>query len=204
MRFVCKLDSNTIGCLKAAGFKQKRNVFLRIHGDGVLQCVFLPRGSRAGGSNLAIAVRSIYEPDVFGDVSVYQGALTYPYDLDDFNIEKNAYSSQCDLLQRECIAKLDKTDTQESFCELITLLDTQRYGSVRWYMEMISLPSLMAQGQYAVALQKCDMVLAHNEELTEVIKMKSLLLTGDTTLIGSYLQEAKARNLHQYICLNYK
>lgn len=204
MRFANALDINIATLLRSIGFKRKGNVYLRIYGDGILQCIFLSRESSARNSNLSIAIRSIYEPEVFGDVSVYRGALTYPYELSDFNIDKVIYPSDYDLLEYACISKLNETNTQESYIKLVSLLDSERFGFVRWYMEMISIPSLMALGRYELALQKCDIVLSNNNELTPVLQMKNTLATGNEELIKSFLKEAKSNNLQQYARLKFR
>lgn len=201
MRFTNSLDANIVALLQSMGFKRKGNVFLRILGDGILQCIFSPRGALATERGLCISVRSIYEPDVFGDISIYRGALTYPYELCDFNIDKIEYPSDYDLLEHACISRLNETNTQESFCKLISLLDSERFGFVRWYMEMISIPSLMMLEQYELALQKCDIVLSHNDDLRMVLQVKEVLSTGDKEVIKAYLLEAKSKNLSNYASL---
>lgn len=204
MRFIYTLDPDIVDLLKSEGFKRKGNVFLRIHGDGILQCVFLTRGSVAKDCSYSISLRSIYEPDVFGDVSVYRGALTYPYELNDFNIEKSGYHSNYELMKHACISKLNDANSQESFCKLIFLLDTTRFGYVRWYMEMLVIPSLVALGKFELSNQKCDMVLSHNDGLAGVLQMKELLATGNSELIHSFLTQVKSNNLRQYMSLKFK
>ena len=204
MRFTHTLDADIVSLLRKEGFKRKGNVFIRLHADGILQCIFSARGATTKDCSYSISVRSIYEPDVFGDVSLYRGALTYPFELSDFNIEKIAYHSNYDTMKYACLPKLNNTNSQESFCELISLLDTKRFGFVRWYMDMLSIPSLMALGQYALSVQKCDIVLSHNDKLINVLKMKKVLETGDPELVYSFLMQAQSSNLHQFASLKFK
>ena len=84
MGYFLKMPSDLLDYLTVSGFKRRRNVFLRLHGEGILQSIYTVYNPSKKNGDIAVAVRSIYEPEVFGAIKVYQGALTYPYDLDEF------------------------------------------------------------------------------------------------------------------------
>lgn len=212
MNFTSALDDRTAYLLQIENFKRKKNVYLRIYGDGILQCVFAVREPHTRSlqwnirneQEINVSIRSLYEPDVFGDTRIYRGALTYPYDVRDFNLKKTVYPSSVELFAEECLPKLNKTATQQGLCELITQLDLGRYGTIRWYMDMLTIPALMAMEEYAFALQKCENALTRNSALPYVLQMRELLLRGDSGLINNYLAEQREKNMATYSSLNFR
>ena len=206
MQNTSSLDSRVSNYLREKGFKQKGNVFLRIHGDGVLQCIYsetssyynTPVKSMTIPKPLSIAVRSIFEPNVFSDIKIYRGALTYPYSLVDFGIEQEQFGSPYKLLTDCCMPILEETNTQESFYKLLYMLDTTCYNEVRWYMEMLTIPSLIYVGKYANAKEACERVLSHNSNLSHVVRMYKLLLGADDNQIRNFLDQVRLSNLLVY------
>ncbi len=201
MRLTTAIAPNIVRKLRERNFKRKGNVFLRIMGDGVLQCVFAskePFPTSTTNDFLSISVRSIYEPEVFGDVGIYRGALTYPYSLTDFNLEKKPTGSTEELLIRYCLPKLDDTISQDRFCNLLYSLDMACYNQVRWYMEMLMIPAFMRLGKNECALECCDHVLLQNSSLPHVTHMKKLLLQNDAREIKQFLTQTRIRNMEIY------
>lgn len=207
MRFTIAIAPNIVSKLRERNFKRKGNVFLRIMGDGVLQCVFASREPFPTSTmydSLSISVRSIYEPEVFGDVGIYRGALTYPYSLTDFNLEKECARSTDDLLVRCCLPMLDDTISQDRFCKLIYSLDMACYNQVRWYMEMLMIPAFMRLGKDKHALDCCNRVLLQNGSLPHVAHMKKLLLQNDPCEIKQFLTQTRMRNMEIYNQLRFR
>lgn len=212
MRITSSIDSELCDFLRIKGFKQRGNVFLRIHGDGVLQCIFSEKTPRTKFSEnfteiskpVSVSIRSIFEPNVFGDVRIYRGALTYPYSLSDFCSESDQVYSYYKLLSNCCVPTLDKVSTQASLYELIYRLDKTCYNEIRWYMEMLTIPSLMYLKEYSTAKKVCERVLSCNSNLSHVVQMYKLLLVADGNKIQNFLNQVRLNNLSTYQQLRFR
>ena len=207
MRHTVAIAPTLANILRENNFKRKGNVFLRITGDGILQCIFASKDSSLISdvhSSLSVSVRSIYEPEVFGDVKIYRGALTYPYSLFDFRRNEGFIDSAEELLTRCCLPRLDQTMSQESFCDLLYSMDMKCFGEVRWYIKMLMIPALMRTGNHELALEYCDYVLLHNSALPRVIHMKKLLLQEDASVVEMYLKHTQLRNWEVYNHLKFR
>lgn len=210
MRLTIALDREIRKLLQAEGFKRKGDVFLRIHGDGILQSIYEARepGSaifyRKTDPYICISIHSIYEPNVFGDIKTYRGVLQNPYDHTDFDLQKDIKLSPCELLEHKCLPLLNQCTTQELYCDLIQTLDTARLGEVRWSKDKMTIPSLMWLGKYALALEKCNSVLLWNQNIHNIIEMRKLLMEGDEARIKEFLIEAKKNNLEAYSALKFR
>ena len=207
MRHTAAIAPALAKILRENNFKRKGNVFLRITGDGILQCIFASKEPFLISdlhSSLSVSVHSIYEPEVFGDVKIYRGALTYPYSLSDFQRNEGFIESTEELLTTCCLPRLDQTISQEFFCDLLYSMDMKCFDEVRWYIKMLMIPALMRTGNHKLALEYCDYVLLYNNALPHVIYMKKLLLQEDASVVEMYLKYTQQRNWEVYNHLKFR